>query len=242
MRLVKHLNEITKLSDEELDEIIDDGFAEYKKIMKGTHKLWPFMLLALNQAFMKYQIHFLPKWSRMFMRASKGAAAVTIPTGAILIYVSKSDKKALKSGNVKGVKKMLRTDLAHELVHRKQFKKVPAIATSARTTIDSPGYWFHPMEIEAYAREVPIELKEFGISDSITLYYMMRNDNKKGWKSFLKRAYQYIDMSGDKNLKEKFTVQMKNLYKNKELDWDDITQALEELDDLTKTLKVKENK
>jgi hypothetical protein len=98
------------------------------------------------------------------------------------------------------------------------------------------------MEIEAYAREVPIELKEFGISDSITLYYMMRNDNKKGWKSFLKRAYQYIDMSGDKNLKEKFTVQMKNLYKNKELDWDDITQALEELDDLTKTLKVKENK
>jgi hypothetical protein len=232
MRLVRHLNEITKLTDEELDEIIDGGFKKYKKLMKGTHKLWPLMLLALNRAFMEYQIHFLPKWSGRLMRASKDASAVTIPAGPILVYLSKGDKKSFKSGNLNSIKKKLRTDLVHELIHRKQFKKIPAIATSARTTVDSQAYWFHPMEIEAYAREVPIELKEFGHSESITVYYMMRKDNKKGWKSFLKKAYQYVDMSGDKTMKKKFADQMKKLYKNKELDWDRITKILEELDDL----------
>lgn len=238
MRLVRHLNEITKLTDEELDEIIDGGFAEYKKIIKGTYKLWPLMLLALNRAFMKYQILFLPRWSSNIIPGMKGTSAGIASTGAVGIFLTKGDKKAIKSGNLKYIKKRLRADLAHELTHRKQFEKTPTAKTSGRqTTIDSQAYWFHPMEIEAYAREVPIELKEFGNSESITVYYMMRNDNKKGWKSFLKKAYQYVDMSGDESLKKKFTVQMKKLYKNKELDWDDLTAALDDLDNLAKYLE-----
>lgn len=208
MRLNKYLIEITNVTDEEIDGILDKGFEWYWDYMKKKWKLWPLIFLAINTAFNDFGVAFYPKFATHLIKGiPKGVKGLAVPSGHIFVYLTRKEFKYLK--NPAGIEKMkgiLRGTLTHELTHVKQYKKMPE--KKIESIVNTGEYFFHPMEMEAYAREIPIELKQ-GHSETLELYHSIKGENKKGWQKFLKKTYQYVDMENDEKLKLKLLKQMK---------------------------------
>lgn len=209
MRLNKYLTEITKVTDEEVDEILDKAFELYWDYMKDKWKLWPLIFLAVNQAFSDYEVSIFPKFTtRFFKHIGKSTRGVATKEGDVWIFLTRKEFKNLHSkSGIEKIKDKMRGTLTHELVHTRQFKKIPK--KKLDNVIDTEEYFFAPIEIEAYARQVPQELKK-GESETLQMYHFMKKQNKKGWRRFLKKAYQYVDMESDDKLKQKLLKQMKN--------------------------------
>ena len=201
MRLNSYLNELTMVSDKEIEELLDAGFNSYKKIMSGEKfKFWPLILEAIQRSFEPLNIRFIPRWIAGLAKIKKTTKASTNVFGLIKVIVTIKEIKSLKSDSgINNLKNKLRTILSHELTHRKQMAKMPIIALKQMKTRSSGEYLDYlsdPMEIESFAREAAYEIQKGESETIITYYNIVRLKDKKVWRKFLKKLYQYCDELG----------------------------------------------
>lgn len=226
MRLQKYINEITELTDEEIDEMVEDGMKRYrKKIAKSRFKFWPTILYSLDVAFLeKFNIRFIANFA-MTRQYNKYVNAVTAMKGDnpgfIKIRVKRKHIKDLKKGG-KNFEKYLKKTLSHELIHRKQIEKVPSFVfkkSSINMTADE--YYNDPMEIEAYAREATWEIINREKAKILGSFWEMKDEYPKVWRKFLKKFALYMAGHED-DLKEilKNTTKLNKEWNviNKEID------------------------
>ena len=216
MRLKQYINEITKVSDENVNKILDAGFINYKRTMKKIKiKAWPIQISALSAAFKDFNITFFMndyKWVNKFFKVDKDDVGSTMPIQGtpIQIIINKKQLKNIESPSFR--KKIFKT-LTHELVHRKQFNSMdPEFLEYYNTNnVDLTTYFSQKVEIEAYARDAINELKD-GDSEIVeTYYYWIRGMSMVLWKRFLKKLYQYQDMYGNETSKTNLAFQIPEL-------------------------------
>ncbi len=227
MKFKQFLNEITKLSNEEIDKIIDNGFKEYEKIVKN-YKWWPFKYIKLMKSFKKYNIYFYVKdgfLSKIFGidENIRGITTITDDVPKVYIGLTKEQVKNLNNASgIKKIKKKLKGILSHELIHagqrsqmkdeyinflRKNTSKIKA--EMRKMTYDE--YISSKQEIEAFAREAVNDIENNNFD--IVFQYMDLKD-KKIKKRFLKKLYQYMDMYGSIGAKTKLRIKMSGKLKD----------------------------
>jgi len=223
MRLQKYLNEITKVSDEEINNILNIGFSRFKEYMKSTKfRLWPIALINFIMAFKNFGISFSTEgglFSKL-IGSSKEAMGTTFTGGTIHIYLSRKEIRSLKNlSSIKNIRKKVFDILVHEITHKKQFSAMSKEGLKGvREPMEYAKYIGSSIEIEAFARGAADELK-VGRSEIVNTYieYLRPNSEKK-WRDFLKKTYQYIDLYGNDKAKENFRSQVEYLYKKIPLD------------------------
>lgn len=243
MRLKSYLNEITKVSTKEIDDLLDKTFDGWKKETRIIKKIWPSLALSLMSTLREMGIMVFVKDSILGkiygIGSTKGSTSYPISKGikpTIIIWVTKDDLKNLKTdGGIEKFKKKIRGTLAHELVHQKQFENwsdefikyqreiMPKIKKKLKSR-SYEEYLSSPDEIEAWARQAALDLEEKGESDDIAASYGMVAD-RKVIQRFLKKTYQYLDMYGSQKGKEafrKFAEKTLTLIKG----WEDIENEL----------------
>jgi len=222
MRLQNYINEITKVSDEEVNKILDSGFINYKRIVKKLRlRTWPLRLVALAIAFRDFNITFMInnyKWLNKRFDINKDNLGQTLPIKGTPIKLI-INKKELKSITSKSLRKKLFDVLVHEVIHRKQFNKMSAkfLEKYDPKHNDVTAYLAQKEEIEAYAKDAVEELKK-GNSDIVDSYYgWVKDMSEVLWRRFLKRLYQYQDIYGNDKSKENLKKQLPEL----KYEWED---------------------
>ena len=177
MRLRKHLNEITIVTDKEINDIIDPAFSTFSKLIGKTKwKTWPIIYMYLHRSFVSFGISILPKFITNFgaLRKHKDNIAVTFPGGLISIFITLKELKGLKSkSGIKGYKKKVKEYLRHEITHVKQYSKVADDAEEyERIKPTLYHYYADKTEIEAWARDAVEELRS-GKSEVISTYSLI---------------------------------------------------------------------
>jgi hypothetical protein len=216
MRLERYITEITKVSNNYVNKILDAGFINYKSIMKKVKiKAWPIQLAALKSAFKDFNITFMIndyKWMNKFFKIDSDDVGSTekIQGTPIQIIINKKQLKNITSGVIR--KKIFKV-LSHELVHRKQFSAMDPefMKYYSLKNADITQYFARKEEIEAYARDAINELK-VGESDIVdSYYYWIKSMSMVLWKRFLKKLYQYQDLYGNDVSKNNLIKQLPEL-------------------------------
>jgi hypothetical protein len=215
MRLQIYINEITDLSNEEVDDILDKGFERFKDLTKKSKfKPWPMILLYLQTAFKPLKIVFSPSGTmldKLLKIDYKGATVLS--SKDIVIPITIEELRKLKNVSyVNTYKNSIINTVTHELIHRKQPINTSLIKNKVKREEYEKrvSYYERPREIEAFAREAVREL-ENGDSDIVFMYndemqFVTKND--KVWRTFLKKLYQYVDMYGSDRCKENLRKQL----------------------------------
>jgi len=221
MRLKKHLNEITKVPEKKVKEILDRGFADFEKSAKKT-PFWPILLAKLKDSFSKYNIEFHNiDWRFSKTYGISGGAEIEMGLPKISIGLTKKQIKNLNNKTeIEKIKKEIFTTLTHELIHRKQNqrKSIEYIAyidshykqfkdaLEGRSIIK---YFSGKDEIEAYAREVLRDMEIDKNPEEILRTYFIIGGSVL--KRFLKKLYQYTDIYGDNKTKQKLKELLKKM-------------------------------
>lgn len=240
MRLIKYINEISKVSNEEVNKILDDGFKKFEKRSK-LYKWWLFKYLKLIDSFKTYNIFFYIRdgfLSKLFIfdKNTRGSTTLTTDIPKIYIGLTKKQLKQLNTTNgINLIKNEIKSTLFHELTHVAQRKKISSnYLNYLRANIDKfnqklknityDEYLSGKDEIDAFAREAVnnIENNDF----DIILQYL--KTDKKIQKRFFKKLYQYLDVYGSNKAKIKFKLKMSGALKD--IDNKDLNYAMKYID------------
>jgi len=224
MRLKQHLNEITKVPDEEIREILDKSFAIFEKKKKPL--LWPMLLTKLDLAFANYNIIFFrdkDMFGKELLNGKKGTTVLEKGLPQIAISLTKEDIKGLKSrSGIEKIKNKVFKVILHEIIHRKQNQRKSGEYIdymyanigkfkAALSNQNLADYMSDKEEIEAFARQAVFNLEQKNTeSEIINSYFQIGGDT---WKRFLKKLYQYLDMYGTDIGKEELEMKMKTIKK-----------------------------
>lgn len=203
MRFQRYLNETTEVTDEEVIDILTQGFQKFAKVVnKLKYKFSPMMLYALNKIFEPLNVGF------RLTKSQYMSGGTDVHTRKINLSITPQQLESLKTNdgimaygnNIIGI-------LTHELTHKKQIERIPK---SKRDKIfrkelfsksDAQGYFSSKDEIEAYARQAAYELSNLEKSDIINMYKkMFKGSNNKIWERFMKKLYHYLPET-EKNIK-----------------------------------------
>jgi len=221
MKFKQYLNEITTLTEDELDKIIDTIFSNFEKYMKKTKlKFWPIIAGILIKSAAPFRISVIPKFLTRIGQAKKwsNASGTADASGNITIFLEIKELRSLKNkSGVNKIKKEFRKTLSHELIHRKQFEKIKNKGNISIKDYDNnkTDYYSDKAEIESFAREAVEELKNNEGDVLLTYALLVKKQNNKAWKRFLKKLYQYID---DQSNSDKLKITLYNhLKRNSEM-------------------------
>lgn len=226
MRLQNYINEITKVSNEEVNKILDDGFKEFEKRAK-VHKWWLFRYFKLTEAFKVYNIFFYIKngiLSKLHKidKSTRGITTVTADIPTIFIGLTKKQVKKLNTtSGINSIKKEVKSTLFHELTHVGQRKKISdnylnyLRSNIEKFKIESKNstyneYISKKIEIEAYAREAVNDIE----NNNFDIVFQYLEVDKEIQKRFFKKLYQYMDMYGSDKAKVKFRLKMSGALKD----------------------------
>lgn len=137
-------------------------------------------------------------------------ASTGITKSDIYLVLGKYELKLLKS-NIKKFSQRVSEFLIHELIHRKQFEKVPHDILKSDKKISAQHgsfkkYLIDNEEVEAFAKQAVSELENGEYHVIKTYYKEIRNDYPEAWKKFLKKVYYYLESSSEhakNNLRDK---------------------------------------
>lgn len=195
MRLQQYINEITEVTEEEVVDILMQGFQQFGEIVSDLESRYnPVLLVTLNKVFESLGVGFrLTKDQHM-------EGGTDVLTRKINLSITPQQLESLKTNkgieaygnNIMGI-------LMHELIHKKQIERIPQ---SKRENIfkkerekkkEVYGYFASKDEIEAYARQAAYEASNLDKWDIVTMYKsMFKNKNKKVWNRFLKKFQYYL--------------------------------------------------
>lgn len=217
MRFKDYLNEITMVSNAEVEDILNmameavgENIKKHPWLSKSDIILW----IMLNSAFGPFGISILPK--KIFGFTPRGIRNIDkafygIGTGKVVMALTKKDIDLVRtpSGRSKLVEKFFEA-LRHEMIHKKQYAGTSAEYRKAlNRSMKNSGtqnvidYFSDPQELEAYADQaVNGMLTDAGRKVWLT-YAIIGQERPKVWKKFLKKTYQYMQ-SMDSGLIKKF--------------------------------------
>jgi hypothetical protein len=114
---------------------------------------------------------------------------------------------AAEKNNIKEMSQIIKdisTILAHEMIHAEQAKKIPDIikdklykkyaASKELGDIEkAKAYLSNPLELEAYAQQIFLAMKEKGESEVLDAYASLFGKNSPVYKKLLKKVYFYLE-------------------------------------------------
>lgn len=233
MRLTNYLTEISKVSDIDVEKILDNGFKEYRRLIKKNFSLFK-KLHYLKQAFLPYLISFYTSNDPVYKNVPMKGFSATGTKGTIIwLKIDKKDLKKLKTNSgANQLKRKLEDTLAHELTHRFQDSKKSQeykeflLKNKDKKKLqieDYDDYISQKEEIEAFARQALYELDR---GEATILQDYIDLDNKKAKQRFFKKLYQYLQMYGSNTARENFEIHLEASALNKETGMSDFLGAL----------------
>ena len=221
-RLKKYITERTKTQVKNANNVIKAGYKELFRTLEQVG--WDLNQEQLEAAF---TLAFFPKWQMRFKTSGEGeeetakdagfkffSSGQTMMNGEIYIYVAKTAPKILNSYGKREDRKdsfmssewlgELKSILAHELLHREQWKKAGDkwIPKRLKGEISIERYLANPQEIEARAQDAARELIHYGKEKSaeINMYRDFFGIKTKVFKRFMKKVYQFkkeLEITGE---------------------------------------------
>jgi len=210
-RLNNYITEKTKQQVGNANKVIKTG---YKELFRTLEKVgWDLDQEQLEAAF---TLAFFPKFQMRFKTSGEGeeetaaeagfkffSSGQTMMNGEIYVYVARTAPKILDSYGKRDdrEKAFLRSEwlgelksiLAHELLHREQWKKAGDkwIPKRLKGEISVERYLANPQEIEARAQDAARELIHMGESQEVDMYRSFFGATSKVFKKFMKKVFLF---------------------------------------------------
>ena len=210
-RLNNYITERTRQQVGNANKVIKTGYKELFRIFEKVG--WDLDQAQLEAAF---TLAFFPKWQMKFKTSGKGEEASaaeagfkfftsgqTMMNGEIEVYVARTASKILASYGKRADREKefmssewlgeLKSILAHELLHREQWKKAGDkwVPKRLKGEISVERYLANPQEIEGRAQDAARELIHAGESQEVDMYRSFFGATSKVFKKFMKKVFLF---------------------------------------------------